>query len=265
MRILFIGDIVGRPGRECAAALVPVLREELGLDFVVANAENAAGGFGVTGEIAQALFESGVDALTTGDHIWSGKNAESLLAQERRVLRPANYPDNTPGSGDGVFAAADGTHVGVINLLGVTFMPPMDSPFEVAERCVNRLREQARVIVVDMHAEATAEKKALACYLDGQVSAVVGTHTHVQTADEKILPGGTAFLTDLGMTGPEDSVLGMKVEVALRRYLTRRPARYAVAEGPSLLCGAVIEVDNKTGRAQTITRIQRRSDPSVFQ
>lgn len=265
MRILMIGDIVGRPGRECVAALVPGLRDEMALDFVVANAENAAGGFGVTAEIAQALFESGVDALTSGDHVWSGKGAESLLAKEPRVLRPANYPENTPGSGVGVFAAADGSCVGVINMLGVTFMAPMDSPFVVAKRCVSAMLSKARVIVVDMHAEATAEKKALACYLDGQVSAVVGTHTHVQTADEKILPGGTAFLTDLGMTGPEDSVLGMNVEVALRRFLTRRPARYAVAEGPTLLCGAVIEVDNETGRAQTITRIQRRLDTTVFQ
>jgi hypothetical protein len=265
MRILMIGDIVGRPGRECASALVPALRDELGLDFVIANAENAAGGFGITAQIAQALFESGVDALTSGDHVWSGKGVESLLVKERRVLRPANYPDNTPGSGVGVFAAADGTRVGVINLLGVTFMPPMDSPFAVAERCVNAMLPQTRVIVVDMHAEATAEKKALACHLDGQVSAVVGTHTHVQTADERILPGGTAFLTDLGMTGPEDSILGMKVEVALRRFLTRRPARYAVAEGPTSLSGAVIEVDNETGRARTITRIQRRLDTTVFQ
>lgn len=259
-RVLMIGDVVGRPGRECLKALLPGLRQELSLDFVVANAENAAGGLGVNERTAEELLAAGADVLTAGDHVWSARGIEKYLEAQPRLLRPANYPAGAPGRGAAVFETTSGRKVGVMNLQGVTFMAPVDLPFAVADQCVDRLRSQTNVILVDFHAEATAEKGALARYLDGRVSAVVGTHTHVPTADERILPQGTGFVTDLGMTGPVESVLGMSVTPAVERFRTRRPAKYTVAEGPVRLCGLLIAIDEETGRATAVSRVFRSYD-----
>jgi 2',3'-cyclic-nucleotide 2'-phosphodiesterase len=256
MNLLFIGDVVGRPGRRAVAQWLPALRRELEADFVVANGENSAGGFGITPQTFQELTAAGVDVVTGGNHIWHTREAPALLDGEPRLLRPGNYPAGAPGRGAGVFPAR-GARVGVVNLEGRVFMEPLASPFEYAREEVERLRADTPVILVDMHAEATSEKAALAWHLDGRVSAVVGTHTHVQTADERILPGGTAFITDAGMTGPRDSVIGMSREIVLQRFLTLLPARFEVAGGPAQLNGVVIEVDAATGRASAIRRVNR--------
>jgi metallophosphoesterase (TIGR00282 family) len=256
MNLLFIGDVVGRPGRRAVAQWLPVLRRELEADFVVANGENSAGGFGITPQTFQELTAAGVDVVTGGNHIWHTREAPALLDGEPAILRPANYPAGAPGRGAGVFQTR-GARVAVLNLEGRVFMEPLASPFECAREEVARLRADTRVILVDMHAEATSEKAALAWHLDGRVSAVVGTHTHVQTADERILPGGTAFITDAGMTGPRDSVIGMSREIVLQRFLTQLPARFDVAAGPAQLNGVLIEVDPATGRASAIRRVNR--------
>jgi hypothetical protein len=257
MNLLFIGDVVGRPGRRAVAQWLPALRRELRADFVIANGENSAGGFGVTPETFNDLTAAGADVVTGGNHIWHTREAPALLDGEPRLLRPANYPPGAPGRGAGVFAAAGGTRVGVLNLEGRAFMQPLLSPFDCAREEIERLRAETRVIFVDMHAEATSEKAALAWYLDGRVSAVVGTHTHVQTADERVLPGGTAFITDAGMTGPRDSIIGMSRETVLPRFLTLLPARFEVASGPAQLNGVFIEIDAETGHATAIRRVSR--------
>jgi len=262
MKILMIGDIVGNPGREAVRALVPQLRRRHDLDLVVANCENVAGGAGVTPKTAQELLGFGVDFLTSGQHIWRYKEIGPYLNQEPRLIRPANYPSGAPGSGAGIIQARDGTRVGVLNLVGRVFLETnTDCPFRIGQREVERLRKETSVILVDMHAEATSEKIAMGWYLDGQVSAVVGTHTHIQTADERILPKGTAFLTDLGMTGPYNSVIGRRVDQILERFLTGLPQKFEVPEENVILCGAIIEVDAKTGCAQAITRVQERLLP----
>jgi metallophosphoesterase (TIGR00282 family) len=255
--LLFIGDVVGRPGRRAVAQWLPGLRRELRPDLVVANGENSAGGFGVTAETLKDLFGAGVDVVTGGNHIWHTREAPQLLDGEPRLLRPANYPAGTPGRGAGVFAAAGGARVAVLNLEGRAFMQPVLSPFDYAREEVERLRAETPVIFIDMHAEATSEKAALAWLLDGRVSAVVGTHTHVQTADERILPGGTAFITDAGMTGPRDSIIGMSRESVLQRFLTLLPARFEVATGPAQLNGVFLEIDAETGHAAGIRRVNR--------
>lgn len=255
MKLLFIGDVVGEPGRKAVKALVPRLREEHGFDLVVANGENSAGGSGITPGTAAELFEGGVNIITTGDHLWDQKEVLQLLESETRFVRPINYPAGTPGSGVAMHPLPDGTHVAVVNAQGLTFMPDLDSPFRVLQQALPAIRAQARVILVDFHAEATSEKIALARMLDGMVSAVIGTHTHVQTADEQIFPGGTAFLCDAGFTGPHESVLGREIEPVITRFLTNMPQRFPVSKTRVLLQGAMIEIDGASGKATRITRI----------
>jgi 2',3'-cyclic-nucleotide 2'-phosphodiesterase len=242
LNILFVGDVVGRPGRRAAQLLIPELRRKHEADFVVVNAENAAAGYGVTASTARELFEAGADCLTTGNHVWAQKEAGDVLTGDPRILRPANYPPGAPGAGAGVFRSASGATLGVINLLGRIFMEPMDCPFRAAAAELAGLRERCDAVIVDMHAEATSEKAALAYYLDGQVTAVIGTHTHVQTADEQVLPGGTGFLSDCGMTGPVGTIIGVRTEIVLRRFLTGMPARFDVPKGgPAMLNGVVVQ------------------------
>lgn len=257
MRILFIGDIVGKPGREAALTLVPILRSEFAPDLVVVNAENAAGGLGITPEIARTLLGNGMDVLTLGNHTWSKHEVEDFLSSETRVLRPANYPPGSPGRGYGLYKTSGGTLVGVANLNGRTFMEPLDDPFRAADEIIASLRPVTPVLFFDFHAETTSEKAAFGWHCDGRVSAVVGTHTHVQTADERVLPGGTAYITDAGMCGPEDSVIGMDVDAVLQRFRTQMPHRFKVAAGPARLCGVLVDVDEHTGRARKIERISR--------
>jgi len=258
MRILFIGDIVGEPGRRAIKELLPGIKKANDVEFVIGNAENVAGGSGITPALADELFESGLDVITSGDHIWKRKEIIDRIDSDRRILRPANYPAGVPGFGSTVIKSASGTDVGVINLIGRVFMQALECPFRVAKEEVEKVRNKARVIIVDMHAEATSEKIALGWYLDGQVSAIIGTHTHVQTADENILPGGTAFLCDAGMTGPLDGVIGRKKEQILARFITQMPMKFEMAENDIWLQGAIVDVDDKTGKANSIKRIQKK-------
>ena len=255
MKLLFIGDIVGHPGRNAVKILLPKLRARHGLDVIIANGENSAGGSGITPDIAEELFGYGVDAITTGDHLWDQKEVMELLQKEERFLRPLNYPSGTPGKGSTILKIRDLPPVAVMNMQGRTFMPPLENPFTLALDEVKRLRAQTKIIFVDFHAEATSEKIAFGRFLDGQVSAVVGTHTHVQTADEQILPGGTAYLTDAGFTGPHDGCLGREIEPVIKRFLTGMPQRFEVAKNRVLLHGAVIEIDAASGKAVKIQRV----------
>ncbi|MFA5362783.1 MAG: TIGR00282 family metallophosphoesterase [Candidatus Omnitrophota bacterium] len=258
MRLLFIGDIVGSPGRNAVTNLLPGLKEELSLDFVAANAENVAGGSGITDRAAVELFAAGVDVLTSGDHIWKKREIFDFIDREPRLLRPANFPEGSPGAGWGVFRTKKGLAVGVVNVQGRVFMEALECPFKAALKAVETVSRDTRVIIVDMHAEATSEKVALGWYLDGKVSAVLGTHTHIQTADERILPSGTAYITDVGMAGPYDSVIGRRVEDVLARFITSIPTRFEVAQDNVQVHGAVVEIDERTGRAGSIERIQRK-------
>jgi metallophosphoesterase (TIGR00282 family) len=255
VNILFIGDVVGEPGRRAIAAHIDRLRDEGKVDFCIANAENSAGGFGLTREVADQLFALGVDVLTGGNHIWDKREILEFIDREPRILRPANYPPGVPGARSGVFTSRTGNRVAVLSLMGRVFMPTIDCPFRGADELVPGLRAETPIIVVDVHAEATSEKVAMGWYLDGRVSAVVGTHSHVQTADERILPRGTAYLTDAGMTGPYDSVIGVEKDMAIQRFLTQTPRRFATATGDPRLSGAVITVDDKSGRATAIERV----------
>lgn len=262
MKLLFIGDIVGQPGRKAVQTLLPKLREQHCIDFVIANAENSAGGSGITPRTAEEIFSAGVDVITSGDHLWDQKEVTELLAREKRFLRPLNYPPGTPGHGSGVFEIRNPKSdirsvsvVAVLNVQGRTFMPALENPFLLAPPEVARLREQTKIIFVDIHAEATSEKIAFARMLDGQVSAVVGTHTHVQTADEQIFPGGTAYLSDAGFTGPHESVLGREIEPIIKRFVTNMPQRFEVARNRVMLHGVVVEIDNASGRAVGIRRV----------
>jgi 2',3'-cyclic-nucleotide 2'-phosphodiesterase len=255
MRILFIADIIGSPGRRVARALLPIVREEARASAVIANGENSAGGFGITPEVVAELFELGVDVITTGNHVWDKREILPLLDREPRLLRPANYPPGNPGSGKAVVDVG-GARLCVINLQGRVFMPPIDDPFRAADALVSAGREEADAVVVDFHAEATSEKQALGHFLDGRVGAVVGTHTHVQTADERILPGGTAYLTDLGLTGSLGGIIGMKKEISLQRALLQtRGERMQPADDDLHLQGAVVELDPATGLARSIERL----------
>ena len=259
MKILFIGDIVGHPGRNAVKILLPKLRARHGLDVIIANGENSAGGSGITPDIAEELFGYGVDAITTGDHLWDQKEVMELLQKEERFLRPLNYPSGTPGQGSTILKIRDLPPVAVMNVQGRTFMqPPLENPFTLALDEVKKLRAQTKIIFVDFHAEATSEKIAFGRFLDGQVSAVVGTHTHVQTADEQILPGGTAYLTDAGFTGPHDGCLGREIEPVIKRFLTGMPQRFEVAKNRVLLHGAVIEIDDASGKAVKIQRVSEK-------
>lgn len=262
MKLLFIGDIVGEPGRRAVQTLLPKLRETHGLDFVIANGENSAGGNGITPRLATELFAAGIDVITSGDHLWDQKEVLELLADEPRFLRPLNYPAGTPGAGAGVFetrlakgSTATPLKVAVVNAQGRTFMPAIENPFLVVPPEVARLRAETKIVFVDFHAEATSEKIAMGRMLDGQVSAVVGTHTHVQTADEQIFPGGTAYLSDAGFTGPHEGVLGREIEPVIRRFVTNMPQRFEVARGGIRLNGVMVEVDETTGRATGIWRV----------
>ncbi len=255
MKILFIGDVFGRAGRELVASGLPVLVRERRIDFVIANVENAAAGFGITREVGEALLRTGVDAMTSGNHIWDRKEAMAYVGAGTRLLRPANYPAGVPGHGTFIGRTPGGQRVGVINLIGRVFMHPADDPFQAAWREADALSADTRVIVVDFHAEATSEKIAMGWHLDGRVTAVIGTHTHVQTADARILPAGTAYITDVGMTGPHDSVIGTDKDATLQRFLTGIPARLEPARGDPRLHAVIITADEETGRALAIERL----------
>lgn len=255
VKLLFLGDIVGEPGRRAVRTLLPVVVDREGVQFVVANAENSAGGNGVTASIAQQLFGYGVDVITTGDHVWDQKETAALLETETRVLRPGNYPAGVPGNGSVVFTKPGLPPVAVMNLQARTFMPPLDNPFPMAASEAARLKTQTPILFLDFHGEATSEKIAMGRMLDSVASAVVGTHTHVQTADERVLPGGTAYISDAGFTGPHDSVLGRNVEPVIRRFLTGMPQRFDVATDWILMQGVLVDIDETTGRARSISRI----------
>ena len=260
MRILFIGDIFGKPGRDLIRRGVGPLVEHHGIDLVIANGENAAAGSGITRELGDQILGWGVDVMTSGNHIWSKREAIDYIGAEPRLLRPANFPAGVPGNGSYLARSADGRTAGVINIMGRVFMQPLDDPFAVVIREIEALQPRAKVIVVDFHAEATSEKAAMGWYLDGKVTAVIGTHTHVQTADERILPKGTAYLTDVGMTGPHDSVIGVDVEAALNRFRSGMPSRFEPAIGNPRLHAVVIDADEKTGRALDIERLSYSLD-----
>ncbi len=260
MKILFIGDIFGRPGRDLLKHGLDALVADTGADLVVANVENAAGGFGITREVGDAVLGYGVDVMTSGNHVWDKKEALDYIGAEARMLRPANYPAGVPGRGSFVARAASGRPVGVVNVMGRVFMQPIDDPFAVVLREVEAIKRQAQIVVVDFHAEATSEKIAMGWHLDGRVTAVIGTHTHVQTADERILPGGTAYITDVGMTGPYDSIIGTEKEPALARFRTGLPSRFEPATGDPKLHAVVITADDATGRATAIDRLSLAAD-----
>jgi len=255
LTVLFLGDIVGEPGRNAVISRLPQLKEKQALDFIIVNGENAAGGRGITGKITIELLRAGVSVVTTGDHIWDQKDIIKFLDLEPRLLRPLNYPDGAPGSGSIVLETPKGK-IGVVNVQGRTFMQPiLENPFRAVEATVIKMREETLNIIVDAHGETTSEKIALGRFLDGKVSAVIGTHTHVQTADEQIFPGGTAFMCDAGMCGPVNSILGRAIEPIMNRFVSNLPASFPVASGEVRLRGALIEIDETTGRALRITRV----------
>ncbi len=261
MKILFIGDVVGRPGRRALDLFLKRVSREHQVDFTVVNGENAAGGFGITAAVAEDFLESGIDVITTGNHIGDKKEAISYLPKENRILRPLNYPPGTPGAGSIVVRTRSGVRAGVINLEGRVFMKPQDCPFRSVNAELEKIGGETDLLLVDFHAEATSEKLAMGWHLDGRVSAVVGTHTHVQTADERILPGGTAYITDVGMTGPSESVIGVKHEIIVRRFLTSMPERFETAKHYPQFQAVVIDADEKTGRSRSIERLNLVDHP----
>ncbi len=258
MKILFIGDVVGKPGRRAIYELLPELVSQHEVDLTIANCENAAGGFGITREVVEELFRNHIHVLTSGNHIWDKKEASGFIAEYKDLLRPANYPPGVPGRGSTLVSDASGNPVGVINLMGRVFMYPLDCPFRAAEAEVERLRKVTPVIIVDLHAEATSEKQAMGWFLNGRASAVLGTHTHVQTADEGILSQGTAYITDAGMTGPFDSIIGVQKESVMDRFLSGIPNRFDVAKRDIRLQGVVLDIDEKTGKSRSIQRISKK-------
>jgi 2',3'-cyclic-nucleotide 2'-phosphodiesterase len=263
LKLLFLGDIIGEPGRRAVIDMVPVWKKERGVDFVVVNGENSAGGRGITPKITIDLLRAGVAVITTGDHVWDQKDLAPFIDSEPRLLRPINYPPGVPGQGAIVLDTPKGK-VGVINVQGRTFMQPqLDNPFEVIDRAIDDMRRETSIIFVDVHAETTSEKIAMGRFLDGRVSAVVGTHTHTQTADERVFPGGTAFLCDAGMCGPTESVLGREITPIVQRFIHSMPVSFPVAKGPVTLCGALIEIDEATGRALSIVRVAELYAPAV--
>jgi metallophosphoesterase (TIGR00282 family) len=266
MRIFFIADVVGRPGRRLIGQFLPTFVQEREIDFVIANGENAAGGRGLTPGIAKELFKTGIDVLTSGNHIWRNRDILKIIDEDERILRPANYPADAPipGRGFGVFdVPAIAGRIGVVNLLGRVFLEAVDCPFRVGREAVETLLRETPVVFVDIHAEATSEKIALGWHLDGLATAVIGTHTHVPTADEMITPNGTAFQTDAGMTGAFDGVLGVRKDIILHRMTTNLPVRHELAEGDLRLCGTLIDADEETGRATRIERVCLRKDAEV--
>lgn len=260
MNILFIGDIFAKPGREIVRRALPALVDDRDIDLVIANVENSAAGFGVTGDLADAILSYGVDVMTSGNHIWDKKEVLEYIPRQPRLLRPANYPAGVPGRGVWLGQTRTGEPVGVVNVMGRIFMTPLEDPFAVAAREIEALRAKTRVVIVDFHAEATSEKVAMAWHLDGRATAVLGTHTHVQTADERVLPRGTACMTDVGMTGPHESIIGVAVEPALSRFLTGMPSKFEAATGPARLNAVVISADPATGKATGIERLNLSSD-----
>jgi len=254
LRLLLIGDIVGRPGRDVIKQDLSHIKREFSINFTIANGENAAGGNGITKDIAKELFAAGIDVITMGNHVWNKKEVFQYIEQENRLIRPANYPPGTPGLGMNIFVK-DGVSVCVINISGRVYMSPLDCPFRKADELLSQLSRDVRTVIVDFHAEASSEKVAMGWYLDGRVSAVCGTHTHVQTADERIMPYGTAYITDIGMTGPRDSVIGVDKDIVLEKFITQQPRRLEVANGPAQFNAVYIDVDTDTGKAQRIERI----------
>jgi hypothetical protein len=256
MRLLFIGDIVGKTGRHTTKTLLPSVTGKYKIDLVVANGENAAGGFGITDKLVSELFGFGVHVITTGNHVWDKKEFIPHISKEDRVLRPLNYPPGVPGFGSLIYTIRDNIKVAIVNLSGRVFMTNIDCPFRVGKEIVEKLHAETKIIIIDFHAEATSEKIAFAHYMDGKVSAVIGTHTHVQTADDKILPGGTAYITDVGMTGPSDSVIGIDKEQIIQRFLTNMPMRFETAKGDGIFSAVIVETDEKTGKSSAIQRLQ---------
>ena len=256
MVVLFIGDIVGEPGRRVVASTIQKVSERYHVDLVIGNGENVAGGFGITPDLADDLFDLGFSAITTGNHAWDKKQMLDHIRKDPRIVRPANYPEGAPGQGSFLIDRPNGEKIGVLQLMGRAFMPTLDCPFQVARREIPKLRSQTPCIIVDMHAETTSEKMAMGHFLDGQVTAVVGTHTHVQTADEQILPKGTAYLTDIGMTGPVNSVIGFKKELVIEKFLSQMPRRFEVASGPAVFGAVAIAFDPATGAASGIQRVR---------
>jgi metallophosphoesterase (TIGR00282 family) len=259
LKVLFIGDIIGEPGRKMVRAELRGMIETHRPDLVIANGENSAGGFGITPEIADELLFLGIDVLTSGNHVWDKKEIEPYLGKQDRLIRPANYPEGNPGYGSVIITTEKHGKAAVLSLEGRVFMSNLDDPFRAAVREIEKLKKETPVVIIDFHAEATSEKIALAWHVDGKASAVIGTHTHVQTADERVLPGGTAFITDVGMTGPTDSVIGVKKEQAIARFLYQTPHRFEIPKGPVHLCAVLVDVDAKTGKATGIERIQIKS------
>jgi metallophosphoesterase (TIGR00282 family) len=255
IKVLFIGDIFGKPGRDVARRAIPAIVERRAIDFVIANVENSAAGFGVTGDVADTILGYGVDVMTSGNHVWDKKEVLDYIPRQPKLLRPANFPAGVPGRGSYLGRTRTGEPIGVVNVMGRVFMTPLDDPFSVALREIETLRAKARVILVDFHAEATSEKVSMGWHLDGRVTAVVGTHTHVQTADERVLPKGTAYVTDVGMTGPHDSVIGVTVDAALGRFLNSMPARFEPATGGARLNAVIVTADPASGKATAIERL----------
>jgi metallophosphoesterase (TIGR00282 family) len=255
VKVLFLGDIIGKPGRNTVNAILPQMIEEQNIDLVLANAENSAGGLGATPETLQALRNTGIQGFTLGNHIWRYDSIISSLENDKDIIKPANLPPMTPGKNFMVLTARNGAKVGVISLLGRVFMEPEDCPFRRANEVINEISNETPIIIVDFHAEATAEKLALAWHLDGKCSVVLGTHTHVQTADEWIMPGGTAYISDVGMCGPYHSVIGMETSRVLSRFLTGIPKKWEVANGPTVFCAVLMEIDEDTGKTKNIERI----------
>jgi 2',3'-cyclic-nucleotide 2'-phosphodiesterase len=256
LTILFVGDIVGRPGRRILKALLTELRRTETVDLVIANGENSAGGFGISMEVCQELLTAGVDVITLGNHTWDNREVSKVLEQERRVIRPANYPNGTPGEGSYIVETDRGIRVGIINVLGLVFLEPLSCPFLTVDYYLDSIRKKTPYVIVDFHAEATSEKMALGWYLDGRVSAVIGTHTHIATADERILPKGTGYITDVGMTGPKNSVLGIDPHLVITKFLTKRPVKFELASGPIQFNAVILKID-ENGLTTSIKRIYR--------
>ncbi|MFA6054933.1 MAG: TIGR00282 family metallophosphoesterase [Thermodesulfovibrionales bacterium] len=256
MKVLFIGDIVGKTGRNAVKALLPSVVNKYKVDLVIANGENAAGGFGITDKIADELFGYGIHVITTGNHVWDKKEFIPQISKIDRVLRPLNYPPGVPGYGSLLYPMNNGKKVAIMNLSGRVFMSNIDCPFRTGKKEVEKLAEHTNIIIIDFHAEATSEKIAFSYYMDGRVSAIIGTHTHVQTADEKILPGGAAFITDVGMTGPAHSVIGIEIDQIIQRFLTNIPMRFETAKGEAVFSAVVVEINEETGKATAIQRLQ---------
>lgn len=256
MNIMMIGDICGRPGRQAAAHFIPILKQKYDLNFIIANGENSAGGVGITGKVLTELFAMGIHMITTGNHVWDKKEIFDFIDHTDQLLRPANYPPGTPGKGYSI-TEVNNQRIGVINLCGRTFMPPVDCPFRTVDQILSEIKDHCDIIMIDFHAEATSEKLALGWYLDGKVACIAGTHTHIQTADERILPAGTAYISDLGMVGPWNSILGVEKEPVIRKFLTGLPTRFNVAtDEDSIFCAVIIKFDLHSHQANEILRIQ---------